>query len=116
MGSFTEMEKPILTKKIIKNMPDSLLKGRRVKSARTLAALSRREIEEKYNISIPTLRSWENPPPGSGGLTLRGAKRFTIALRQAGIICDVRWLLHGIGQGPTISTFDSGLKVEISCN
>ena len=33
--------------------------GRRIKTARTLAGISRKDLESKYGISMHTLQSWE---------------------------------------------------------
>lgn len=71
--------------------------GRRVKTARTLAGLTRQDLASKYSISLHTLQSWEL---GRNKLTRKGATRFINALEQAGIECSLDWLLHGIGLGP----------------
>lgn len=74
--------------------------GRRVKSSRMLAGLSRKDLNDKYGISAATLRSWEDPQGTRKGLTKKGALRLVSALSDAGITCTVSWLMTGVGQGP----------------
>lgn len=75
-----------------------LARGKRLKSLRMMADLSRKAMEKKYSISAGTLQCWEDGR--YGGLTEKGAKRFVTALTQEGIECTVEWLLHGVGVGP----------------
>jgi HTH-type transcriptional regulator, cell division transcriptional repressor len=75
-----------------------IARGKRLKSLRMMADLSRKCVEEKYRISAGTLQSWEDGR--YGGLTEKGAKRFLHVLQQEGIQCTSDWLLHGIGIGP----------------
>ncbi len=101
-----------------KLLSDPISIGKRVKSARMLSGLSRGEIAEKYGISLPTLRAWENPPSGKGGLTQKGAIRLVEAFKCAGVVCDVKWLLLGIGRGPTLANVISqfGNELPIICD
>ena len=73
-------------------------RGKRLKSLRMMADLSRKAVEKKYQISAGTLQCWEDGR--YGGLTEKGAKRFISALIQEGVECTSEWLLHGIGVGP----------------
>ncbi len=79
---------------------DAQNKASRLKAARALAGLSRRQIEEVYGISVNTQRMWEDPREGKGGLTEKGAIRIVEALKMNDVICSLEWLLYGIGQGP----------------
>lgn len=78
-----------------KASPES--RGKRLKLLRKMANLTRSDIEETYQISASTLRSWEE---GRQGLTEQGAKRIMIVLRDRGIQCSVGWLLYGTGSEP----------------
>ncbi len=76
-------------------------RGKRLKSLRTLADLSRKALEKKYQISASTIQSWEDGK--AGGLTEKGALRVTSALRNDGVQCSTEWLLYGAGMGPQLT-------------
>lgn len=78
-----------------------LSRGKRLKSLRKMADLSRHQIEQKYQISENTQRSWEEGK--YTGLTEQGARRILIALRNEGLRCGIGWLLHGTGSTPQLS-------------
>lgn len=78
-------------------------KAKRVRCARMLAGLTRKQLYSKYNIHENTVKSWENPPEGKQGLTLKGAQRFTQALKNENVLCSPDWLLTGAGSGPKLS-------------
>jgi transcriptional regulator with XRE-family HTH domain len=82
------------------DMFSATAKAKRLKSARALADLSRKQIEKLYNISENTLRLWENPCQTSNGLSEKGAARAIEMLRKAGVSCSIEWLLYGSGNGP----------------
>ncbi len=73
-------------------------RGKRLKTARMMAELTRNGLEDKYGISASTIQSWEAAK--AGGLTERGAQRIAPILSQEGIICPIDWLLYGIGTPP----------------
>jgi transcriptional regulator with XRE-family HTH domain len=73
--------------------------GRRVKLARNMLGLSRRDLEEKFHISSHTLQSWEN---GRNPLTLKGAKKLSNAFAKLGLLCSDKWLLTGQGNFPVL--------------
>ena len=81
-------------------LSDPQSKALRLKSVRSLAGLSRKQIELSFGISENTLRMWEQPKGNSRGLTKKGAKRMVEALGNAGIVCTIEWLLSGTGQAP----------------
>ena len=89
-----------MTKIVNKN--DIIAAGNRVKSARMLSGHSRQSFAKVSDISMATLRAWEEPQGGRSGLTVKGAKRIVQALKNVGIHCCDIWLLHGIGIGPKI--------------
>jgi HTH-type transcriptional regulator, cell division transcriptional repressor len=76
-------------------------RGKRLKSLRMMAGLSRKALEIEYNVSASTMQSWEDAK--AGGLTEKGAKRAIEVFRQEGIRCTVDWLLFGIGLPPQLS-------------
>jgi transcriptional regulator with XRE-family HTH domain len=82
-----------------KSTPEA--RGKRLKSLRMMAGLSRKALEDKYNVSASTMQSWEDAK--AGGLTEKGARRAIEVFRQEGIRCAVDWLLFGIGLPPQLS-------------
>lgn len=73
-------------------------RGRRLRSLRKMADLTRKDIQERYHINAGTLQGWEDAR--FGGLTAKGANRIIRALRNEGMQCHVDWLLHGVGTPP----------------
>lgn len=73
-------------------------RGKRLKTARLMAGLTRQNLEKKYHISASTIQSWEAAK--AGGLTDRGVNRVIPILRQEGIFCSADWLLYGVGNPP----------------
>lgn len=72
--------------------------GARLRRARFLAGLTtRREFEQKYNISANTLQGWEQ---GKNPLSEKGAKRVVEAFKGEGLMCTIDWLMHGTGMPP----------------
>ncbi len=72
----------------------------RLMRARKMTNLSRREIEEKYQLKASSLKSWEMGR--YNGLTEKGAKQIILILNAEHIHCSLEWLLHGCGQGPRL--------------
>ncbi len=75
-----------------------LARGKRLKTVRMMAGLTRNGLEDKYGISASTIQSWEAAK--AGGLTERGVQRVIPVLQQEGIFCTSDWLLYGVGQPP----------------
>lgn len=75
-------------------------RGKRLSQVRRMSGLSRAEIEEKYAIKAPSLKSWETGR--YTGLTEQGARRMSSVLKQEGIQCTVGWLMLGEGSPPTV--------------
>ncbi|NNM59317.1 MAG: hypothetical protein HKM04_05830 [Legionellales bacterium] len=65
-----------------------------------LCGLNRKSFSERSHISLPTLRSWEEPDNNRGGLTKKGAERLINAFYLCGVICKIDWLLFGKGIAP----------------
>lgn len=97
-----------MSKLDLKSSPQA--RGKRLKSLRTLADLSRKALEEMYQISASTIQSWEDGK--AGGLTEKGALRVTAALRNQGVQCSTEWLLYGAGIGPQLIENDNGRLAE----
>jgi DNA-binding transcriptional regulator YiaG len=87
---------------MVEDIESPIAKGKRVRSARMLAGLNRKEFQVKHHIHVNTLKSWENPLENQKGLTLKGAERLIQALKKEGIICSKEWLISGVGQGPRL--------------
>jgi len=73
-------------------------RGTRIRMARVLSGLSRQEFQDQLGVSTSTLNAWEN---GRICLTDKGAVRISKALADINIVCDVSWLLEGVGKSPT---------------
>lgn len=87
-------------------------RGKRLKSLRMMTGLSRKALDEKFNISASTIQSWEDAK--AGGLTEKGARRVIMVFKKEGIRCSLDWLLYGIGYPPQLSNklFDEGEEGE----
>ncbi|MFO8840777.1 S24 family peptidase [Legionella pneumophila serogroup 1] len=86
-------------KNAIKVNEDSSAMGHRIKRARMLAGLSRKDLEEKHGISIHTLQSWEL---GRNPINKTKAGTLIEILHQYDVTCSIDWLLEGIGKGPSV--------------
>lgn len=71
-------------------------RGIRLQTARDVAGLTRAAFGAKYGISASTLQSWEAAK--AGGLTEKGAIFMVDKLQDAGVACNLIWLLYGIGE------------------
>ena len=89
--------------------------GMRLRRARILAGLAtRREFEQKHQISANTLQGWEQ---GKNPLSIKGARRIVEALKQEGVICTMEWLIHGTGMPPRpYEMANAGLRSELHQN
>jgi hypothetical protein len=76
-----------------------------------LAGYNRKEFSDFSNISLITLRSWEEPFNRRKGITQKGAKRFIAALSDAGVICTEEWIFNGTQPGPVLKGKLSALDV-----
>ncbi|MBA2649746.1 MAG: helix-turn-helix transcriptional regulator [Legionella sp.] len=83
----------------IKNDVPKISAGRRIKMARTLAGLSRKDLEEKYGISMHTLQSWEL---GRNPLTDKAASKLIEIFHNIGVSCSLQWLMEGSGKSPAL--------------
>jgi transcriptional regulator with XRE-family HTH domain len=74
----------------------SLERGRRIKIARSLSGLTRKEMFERYNINPNTVRAWEK---GANLLTDKKASTLVSIFNQEGINITTEWLLYGEDPG-----------------
>ena len=84
---------------IEKNSEQKIGAGRRIKMTRTLAGISRKDLESKHGISMHTLQSWEL---GRNPLTEKAASRLVEIFHSTGVNCSMQWLLDGIGKSPAL--------------
>lgn len=85
--------------------------GRRIKLARGMLGLSRKELEERFRISVNTLQAWESD---KNTLTDKGAKKLNEVFIKLGLLCTEDWLLTGQGQTPILLQDISALPNEMN--
>lgn len=73
--------------------------GRRIKMVRTLAGISRKDLENKHGISMHTLQSWEL---GRNPITEKAASTLVEIFHSTGVSCSMQWLLEGTGKSPAL--------------
>jgi transcriptional regulator with XRE-family HTH domain len=81
------------------NSDQKINAGRRIKMTRTLAGLSRKDLEDKFGISMHTLQSWEL---GRNPLTDKTASKLVEIFHNTGVSCSMQWLLEGVGKSPAL--------------
>jgi transcriptional regulator with XRE-family HTH domain len=86
--------------KMNKTATEAQDRAERLKTARSMTGLSRREIEARFGINEDTLSGWERAI--HGGLSAKGAGKIIEMLKACGIACSVEWLMFGIGLGPQL--------------
>ncbi len=85
---------------MIEVQPTPEERGQRLRTARTLAGLSRAQICEQEGLNQTTYKGWELGR--FGGLTRWGAKHVAERLLLAGVDCSADWLLYEVGNPPTL--------------
>lgn len=89
----------VVDSKVVDSVKSSAkARGKRLRSLRKMADLTRKDIQELYKINAGTLQGWEDAR--FGGLTLKGASRVIKALRSEGLQCHIDWLMYGVGTPP----------------
>jgi transcriptional regulator with XRE-family HTH domain len=73
-------------------------RGKRTRIIRSMLGLSVKAFAKNIGYSDRTVKSWEHA--NAGGLTERGADKIIRAATQLGLICELTWLMHGIGAQP----------------
>lgn len=89
----------------------SKARAMRLLCVREMSGLSRDKIQHRYGIARGTLQNWESAR--FGGLTVKGARSMIKAYLAEGIMCDLEWLLHGIGGGPVYNKKESLLTGQV---
>lgn len=91
---------------------DSHACGKRIKTARLLAGLSRKDMEEKFSISASTLQAWEI---GKNPLNEKSANKLIEIFNSMMLICSSEWLLYGIGTPPrTLAELQKISNIDVS--
>lgn len=92
---------------MIKNTDDvqKTSTGRRIKMIRTLAGISRKNLEDQHGINMHTLQSWEL---GRNPLPEKAASKLVEIFHDSGVSCSMQWLLEGAGKSPAL--LDSEFK------
>ncbi len=85
--------------------------GGRIKLARSMLGLSRKDLEDLFHISSNTLQAWESDRVS---LTDKGAKKLNEAFIKSGLLCTETWLLSGTGVEPIILKNTNALPNEIN--
>lgn len=85
-------------------------RAERLRQVRGLANLSRQELCEQEGLNYNTLRGWELGR--FGGLSEGGAKRVSLRLLEAGIVCSADWLLYEIGPPPEVNLTPNHARTE----
>lgn len=67
-------------------------RGKRVKLSRSLIGITRKQMTEKYGISVNTIQSWEN---GTNCLGQNGAAKLAEVFQKEGLNVTDEWLLCG---------------------
>lgn len=93
-----------------KSSPEA--RGERVRRLRNLANLSRQALCDNGEFKLDTLIGWELAR--HGGLTEKGAVKLLNCLAGAGVNCTLEWLLHEIGNGPTIASNFTAIQENVT--
>lgn len=73
--------------------------GQRIRFARNMLGLTRKEIKDQFKISVNTLQTWE---ANKILLTEKGARKLNEVFIKLGLLCSEKWLLTGQGQIPIL--------------
>ena len=85
--------------------------GRRIKLARNMLGITRKDLEKRFHISVNTLQAWE---ADKNSLTDKGAKKLNEIFNKLGLLCSEIWLLTGHGQIPIFLQDVSELPNEMN--
>lgn len=85
--------------------------GHRIKQARNMLGLSRKDLEDQFQLSVNTLQAWES---NKYTLTDKGAKKLNEIFIKLGLLCTEEWLLTGYGHSPTLLEGVSELPSELN--
>lgn len=85
--------------KVLVDMVLTQTSGSRIKLARNMLGLSRKELEDSFQISVNTLQAWESD---KNTLTDKGAKKLNEIFIRLGLLCTEDWFLTGNGRAPIL--------------
>jgi transcriptional regulator with XRE-family HTH domain len=85
--------------------------GGRIKLARNMLGLTRKDLQERFDISVNTLQSWESD---KNILTDKGARKLNETFIRLGLLCSEDWLLTGRGTVPILLQGSSILPNEMN--
>ncbi len=85
-------------------------RGKRVKLARMLVELTRKDIDERYSISQHTIHAWEK---GTNCLTEKNAERLVEVFSREGLAITKDWLLYGTDLQLSTSVEPKGKNKEL---
>jgi transcriptional regulator with XRE-family HTH domain len=71
----------------------------RLRSARSLVNMNRKEFCEKHDFNLHTVQSWES---GRYWVRAKSLERFCDALAKEGVFCSPDWIVEGKGDGPKL--------------
>lgn len=71
----------------------------RLRSARSLVRMNRKEFCERYGFNLHTVQSWES---GRYLVRANSLERFCEALAKEGVFCTPDWIVEGKGDGPKL--------------
>jgi len=86
-------------------------RGRRLKICRNLANCSLQHLSSIYKMSISGLAKWER---GELLISEKNAPKIVNMLISEGVLCTEEWLLHGLGNAPTVSGGVAYFQNEVS--
>lgn len=87
-------------------------RGLRLKQLRELMGEKRQNFAKKVGVTRVTLSYWENASTVKGGLHEDAARKIINITENAGIVCDLPWLLYGIGEDPCYKGEDKASKKD----
>lgn len=90
----TTQNNPALVKKKI-----AIERGKRIKLARHLVNLTRKDMQEQHGINSNTLHAWEK---GTNCLTEPNAQKLFLVFQASGLSLSKEWLLYGEDPRPTL--------------
>jgi transcriptional regulator with XRE-family HTH domain len=94
-------------------MSETQSTGGRVRLARSMVGLTRKDLENRFNVSVNTLQAWES---NKNLLSVKGAKKLNEAFIKSGLLCSESWLLTGDGQSPNLLEASVALPKEVDEN
>lgn len=94
-------------------MSETQSMGGRIRLARSMLGLTRKDLENRFNVSVNTLQAWES---NKNLLSAKGAKKLNEAFIKLGLLCSESWLLTGEGQSPNLLQASAALPKEIDEN